>query len=160
MRHISLRLLCLVMLIGLVGPVMSVAVAKDPVSPSPALRPHRVVEIQLQALQHNDLPFADAGILQTWAFAHPNNKRLTGPVGRFAAMIKSPGYHFLINHRSHRIETVTQTPTQAIFAVTVVSAQGPVVAYLWEVLKVAGGDEDGSWMTAIVSPPTPVGEET
>ena len=32
-------------------------------------------------LQKNNLPFDDAGIEQTWEFAHPNNQRVTGFAG-------------------------------------------------------------------------------
>ncbi len=128
--------------------------------PNPNLTPARVVEIQLSALQRNDDPLPDAGILQTWAFAHPENKRLTGPIGRFAAMIRGPGFRFLINHRSHRIKPLVENADYAVYAVTVVSTDGPVVLYRWEVAKSAAGETAGSWMTTGVSPPVPVGEET
>lgn len=78
----------------------SAAVA-DLVMPDPALSPEVVIEIQLSALQANDIPKPDAGIMRTWAFAHPDNKRMTGPLPRFAQMIKGPLYQMLLNHRSH-----------------------------------------------------------
>ena len=56
--------------------------AADLLRPDPALSPAEVVAIQLDALQTNDTPEADAGIAQTWAFAHPDNKRVTGPLPR------------------------------------------------------------------------------
>ena len=31
----------------------------------------------------NNYPNKDAGIKQTWEFAHPNNQRITGPLERF-----------------------------------------------------------------------------
>ena len=36
-----------------------------------------VLVIQLNSLQNNDYPYRDAGIEQTWEFAHPNNKIMT-----------------------------------------------------------------------------------
>ena len=60
--------------------------------PGPGLSPVEVVAIQLTALQANDAPETDAGIAQTWAFAHPDNQRMTGPLPRFAQMIKGPQY--------------------------------------------------------------------
>ena len=60
--------------------------------PAPYLTARNVVAIQLQALQNNDVPAKDAGIAQVWKFAHPDNKRMTGPLPRFARMIKSAHY--------------------------------------------------------------------
>lgn len=118
-------------------------------APDPALPPERVVEIQLDALQHNDEPHEDAGIERTWAFAHPANKRMTGPLDRFAAMIKSPAYRMLVDHREHTIKRVAVTEQSALFAVMVVSASGEAVFYQWQLQKA----RSGAWMTVAVSPP-------
>ena len=60
-----------------------------------------VIKIQLSGLQQNDLEYKDSGIEQTWKFAHPNNKRVTGPLSNFKMMIKSDSYGMMINHLSH-----------------------------------------------------------
>ena len=60
------------------------------------------------SLQKNNEKFKDSGIEQTWNFAHPNNKRATGPLDRFKEMIKGNNYQMMINHLSH---TITQTST-------------------------------------------------
>ena len=132
--------------------------AADLLRPDPALSPAEVVAIQLDALQTNDTPEADAGIAQTWAFAHPDNKRVTGPLPRFAQMIKGPLYQILLGHRAHEIKEVSATDDQIVFAVTVTSQTGAVVGYRWSVAKVAGGEHAGAWMTTSVSPPLPIGE--
>ena len=132
--------------------------AADLREPDPALSPADVVAIQLNALQTNDTPETDAGIAQTWAFAHPDNKRVTGPLPRFAQMIKGPLYQVLLGHRSHEIREVLATDDQVDFAVTVTSQKGEVVGYRWSVAKAAGGDDAGAWMTISVSPPQPIGE--
>jgi len=129
------------------------ATAADLLAPDPGLSPERVVEIQLQSLQRNDVPTPDAGIAQTWAFAHPDNRRVTGPLERFAAMIKGPYYRLLLGHREHAIRTVVQTEDRAVFAVTVVTPDGQRAAYEWELSKVRSGPFAGSWMTVSVSPP-------
>jgi hypothetical protein len=126
-------------------------------TPDPALWPAEVVAIQLDALQANEAE-SDAGIAQTWAFAHPDNKRMTGPLPRFAQMIKSPQYRMLLNHRSHAITEVSRTDEEAVFAVTVTTRTGEVVGYRWSVAKVVGGEHAGAWMTIAVSPPVPVGQ--
>jgi hypothetical protein len=132
--------------------------AADIRTPDPALSPAEVVEIQLTALQANDAPQTDAGIAQTWAFAHPDNKRMTGPLPRFAQMIKGPLYRILLNHQSHEAKEVSRSDDEAVFAVTVTSQTSEVVVYRWSVAKVADGENVGAWMTIAVSPPIPAGE--
>ena len=52
--------------------------------------PYDVVKIQLEALKNNN--DNDAGIKQTWLFAHPDNKKMTGPYERFRIMIYDVHY--------------------------------------------------------------------
>lgn len=126
--------------------------------PSPDLSPQRVVEIQLQSLQRNDSPTPDAGIEQTWAFAHPDNKQLTGPLERFALMIKGPNYNLLLKLREYRIEKVVRTENRALFNVSIVTAAGQRASFQWEVAKVDAGIHAGAWMTIGVSPPLRSGD--
>ena len=132
-----------------VGP----ATADGMISPNPSLAPRQVVEIQLNALQHNNDPHKDAGIERTWAFAHPYNKRITGLLRRFEAMIKGPDYRMLVGHRTHAVQRIAATDDFALFAVTVIPAAGPVVSYQWKLEKVRSGPFSGDWMTLAVSPP-------
>jgi Domain of unknown function (DUF4864) len=131
--------------------------AADLLTPDPALSPEQVVTIQLSALQANEAG-TDAGIALTWAFAHPDNKRMTGPLSRFAQMIRGPQYRMLLNHRAHDIRSVSRTDDEAVFAVTVTSQAGEVVGYRWSVAKVIGGEHAGAWMTIAVSSPVSVGQ--
>ena len=131
--------------------------AADALQPDPDLSPSEVVAIQLSALQANDTPGPDAGIAQTFAFAHPDNKRMTGPLPRFAQMIKGPRYEVLLNHRAHEIREVVRDDDEAAYAVIVTSRNGNVVGFRWAVARVAGGEHAGAWMTIAVSPPVPVG---
>lgn len=131
--------------------------AADLLAPDPALSPAEVVAIQLDALQANEAE-TDAGIAQTWAFAHPDNKRMTGPLPRFAQMIKGPQYRMLLNHQSHTITEVSRTEVEVVLAVTVTTPTGEVVGCRWTVAKVRGGEHAGAWMTIAVSPPVPAGQ--
>ena len=72
-------------------------------NPSSNIAPSEVVKIQLTGLQKNDLDYKDSGIEQTWKFAHPNNKKVTGPLNNFKRMIKGNAYQMMINHLSHTI---------------------------------------------------------
>ena len=121
--------------------------------PEPGLPPERVVEIQLRSLQRNNVPTPDAGIKQTWLFAHPDNKRLTGPLARFTEMIKGPHYRMLLGHRSFSLTPIVRTATVAIFSVSVVTASGETVVFDWQMSKVGSGQFAGAWMTLGVSPP-------
>lgn len=133
--------------------VAATVAAAEPQAPHPGLAPQAVVEIQLRALQRNDDPVPDAGIARTWAFAHPDNKQMTGPLPRFTAMLKGPQYGMLLNHRAHRIEPVYRTAGLAVFRVRVVSADGTPVSLEWRVARVREGKHIGAWMTVGVSPP-------
>ena len=75
------------------------------IKPSKDLEPFDVVKIQLEALKNNDSN--DTGIKQTWLFAHPDNKKLTGPYDRFRIMIYGKQYKYLINHDSHKIKLIS-----------------------------------------------------
>jgi Domain of unknown function (DUF4864) len=144
---------------ALVGWLMAApSFAADVLQPDPDLSPAEVIAIQLSALQANDTPEPDAGIAQTFAFAHPDNRRVTGPLPRFAQMIKGPQYQVLLGHRSHEINEVFRDDNQAAFAVIVTSRDGNVVGFRWAVARVAAGEHAGAWMTIAVSPPVPVGK--
>lgn len=139
--------------------IAATAVADEMPAPGPDLSPRRVVEIQLNALQTNDEPGPNAGIARVWQFAHPDNRETTGPLSRFSAMIQSPPYRFLIDHRAHEIERVRASESQAAFEVTVITKTGKVVAYLWRLEKIVEGPLSGTWMTTGVSPPVERGAE-
>ena len=47
--------------------------------PQADLRPEEVISIQMAALQNNTNPYKNAGIDQTWEFAHPLNRQYTAP---------------------------------------------------------------------------------
>jgi len=129
------------------------ASALDIQRPDPALSAQEVVAIQLQALKNNDEPRKDAGIKQTYALAHPQNKRMTGPLPKFTQMIKGPMYKVMLNHQAHSIDEVAQSDSRAVFGVTVVGAAGEVYKFRWTVRRIDGGDDAGAWATTAVSPP-------
>lgn len=137
---------------------ISTSWAAELIEPNPELTPEEVVAIQLTALQTNNAETTDDGIEQTWIFAHPNNKRMTGPLPRFAEMVKGPLYNMLLNHRTHQIEETLRVDGQASFTVTIVSKAGDAYACKWTVEQVAEGEEAGAWMTTAVSAPQKVGQ--
>ena len=48
------------------------------IKPNDKFSPQEVVEIQLTSLQNNSIN--NLGIYQCWLFAHPDNKKYTGPL--------------------------------------------------------------------------------
>ena len=84
------------------------------VKPSNKLDPYDVVKIQLKALKNNNEK--DLGIRQTWLFAHPDNKRVTGPYERFRIMIYGQlSIDHLLNHSSHKINLIMKYSLTNIF---------------------------------------------
>ena len=73
------------------------------IKPRSDIKPKEVVKIQLTGLQKNDLSYKDRGIEQTWVFAHPNNKKFTGPViieTPFMSVLIDPSVNFSLNHHN------------------------------------------------------------
>lgn len=70
-------------------------------TPNSSLSALQVVELQLQALQDNDALIND-GLAKTFEFASPGNQATTGPLPRFAAMIRN-GYPILLNSASFSV---------------------------------------------------------
>jgi len=134
------------------------AMATDMVTPSPDIAPGEVIAIQLNGLQYNDTPETDAGIRQTWAFAHPRNRAATGPLPRFATMLKGPGYDLMLNHVSHRITPAKSGLDWQQFDVLMEASNGDVVHFSWVVEKVTEGRYKDCWMTVAVSAPRLAGQ--
>ena len=71
--------------------------------PTPDIKPEDVVKIQLSSLMNNNQPYVNAGIEQTWEFAHPSNRAFTGPIQRFTQMMYAPSYAVMLDHKKHDI---------------------------------------------------------
>tara|TARA_Y100000590_G_scaffold457249_1_gene609486 strand:- start:650 stop:1111 length:462 start_codon:yes stop_codon:yes gene_type:complete len=131
----------------------------DLIKPEPTLKPLDVLLIQLNSLKNNNIPYKDAGIEQTWEFAHPNNKTITGPLNRFKQMIYSKSYEILISHENSEITIVKETKNISIYKVTILSKDKKKYYYIWQVEKVLfEGDLKDCWMTTNVSNPKYIGE--
>jgi hypothetical protein len=127
-------------------------------SPNNTISPKEVVKIQLSGLQQNDLNYKDSGIEQTWQFAHPNNKRITGPLSNFKMMIKSDSYGMMINHLSHTITEVGSSDKWAQFEVIILDKDKIYHKFNWQVEKYTlDGSLKDCWLTTMVSSPIPLG---
>ena len=120
------------------------------IQPSASLSAQEVVEVQLLGLQSDDKA---AGIEQVWIFAHPDNKKVTGPLVRFARLFDAPAYAPMIGHVSYAIEPLDQHNGVARFVVQIQAQDGRSYGYLWVVRQVQSGPDAGFWMTSAVSAP-------
>ena len=129
------------------------------IKPNPSISAKDVISIQLKALQINNIPFKDAGIEQTWEFAHPNNRKVTGPLNNFISMIKNPLYSMMIDHLEHNIIAVEEQETSSYYFVELTDANGKKYGFEWTVEKVSeNGEFKDCWMTVGVSRPMPLSQ--
>ena len=126
----------------------------DILQPSPLYEPEEVISIQLSALKINDQPYPNAGIEQTWEFAHPSNKKFTGPLSNFTNMIYSKYYSIMLNHINHKIIFIKKNDNTAYYFVEIVDNIGNKYGFQWTVQKIlSNGEYKNCWMTIGVSQP-------
>ena len=129
----------------------------DLLKPSPNIRPQEVVEIQLDALMKNNEPYQDAGIEQTWEFAHPQNRQYTGPLSNFLLMMKSDPYSSMLEHTIHNIIFISMDSNTVNYFVELTDKIGNKLGFTWTVKKVlTNGEFKDCWMTSGVSNPLPL----
>ena len=139
--------------------LITISISKAEIlKPSSDINPKEVVKIQLTGLQKNDFNFKDSGIEQTWNFAHPNNKKVTGPLGNFKRMLKGNSYEMMINHLSHTITQLGSSDKWAQFEVVILDKNKIYHKFNWQVEKYTEeGELKDCWLTSMVSNPIPLG---
>ncbi|RZO49836.1 MAG: DUF4864 domain-containing protein [Candidatus Pelagibacterales bacterium] len=131
----------------------------DLVKPNSNLKPFDVLMIQLNSLKDNNTPYKDAGIEQTWEFAHPMNKAATGPLENFKKMIYSDNYEMLISHENTKAEILKESPNKFMFKVYILSKDKKKYYFIWQIEKVEQeGKFKDCWMTTGVSDSIYLGE--
>ena len=129
--------------------------------PEPSIKPSEVISIQLTALQTNSTPFENAGIAQTWEFAHPNNREYTGPLKNFTKMMYSSSYQIMLDHQSHNITLVDEEEDMAFFFIELTDRIGNEYGFQWTLQKVlTDGQFYNCWMTIGVSRPISLAQST
>jgi len=125
--------------------------------PTPDIKPEDVIKIQLSSLMKNNEPYLNAGIEQTWEFAHPSNRAFTGPIQRFTQMMYAPSYAVMLDHKKHDILEVKVDKNIAYFFIELTSIDGKIFGFRWTLQKVkeVGAFKD-CWMTTSVSTPMPL----
>ena len=130
----------------------------DLLIPNNSILPADVVKIQLVGLMNNDKEYKDSGIEQTWKFAHPNNKKVTGPLDNFKRMIKGDTYQMMLNHLSHTVTQLGSGDKWAQFEVVILDKNKIYHKFNWQVEKyVEDGNLKDCWLTTMVSNPIQLG---
>ena len=127
--------------------ILALALARPAPHPAPTLSPGQVVTIVLNALQHNDDPQPDAGIATTFEFASPANREETGPLRRFALMIKNPAYRPMLGFRSATRLPIEIDGSRARQRVVIIGRDGSQVTYVFLLSKQSDGPYANCWMT-------------
>ena len=137
--------------------LFSTSLLAELLKPMPEINPEEVVSIQLSSLMNNNEPYLNAGIEQTWEFAHPSNRAFTGPIQRFTQMMYAPSYAVMLDHKKHDIIEVKLDKNIAYFFIELTSIDGKMFGFKWtlEKVKEEGGFKD-CWMTTAVSTPMPL----
>ena len=125
----------------------------DTIQPTKNLSAYEVVKIQLNALMKNNESKHNDGIKQTWIFAHPENKKFTGPYERFEKMILSNQYKILLNHVSHKINLITDSKNKNIYSIELIAKNKIIYFYEWHIEIGSTEKCKNCWFTTIVSPP-------
>ena len=143
-----------------VAPVSNAQIANDELhlslqlAPSPELTPEQVVQIQLNALRHNDS--RNRGIEVAFRFASPNNKLQTGPLARFTRMLQQGPYNLMLAYDNAAYDPVEIQEDYARQRVTLIGS-GLVVAYEFYLSRQTEGGCIGCWMTDAVVAKRPSG---
>ena len=134
--------------------LINFSVFADLLKPNLNIKPDEVISIQLKALKKNNSPYQDAGISQTWEFAHPQNRQYTGPLSNFILMMKSDPYSLILEHTNHQIIFVSMNKYIANYFVELTDKIGNKFGFTWTVKKVlTEGNFKDCWMTSEVSRP-------
>ncbi len=124
------------------------------VEPTEALGPEEVVRIQMDAFRLNNQD--NDGIRIAFRFASPTNKRVTGPLPRFARMMMQATYRPMLEAERVTVAVGEQNDVLSRVRVDVVTEGGESASYYFYLRKQAGGPCEGCWMTEAVEviPPT------
>lgn len=117
--------------------------------PSQTLSPRNVVEIQTDALRNED---QKTGSLQCMCFASPDNLMVTGPLEKFARIVRGSKFAALSNPQALLIGDPIFRDGNARVLVTAIAPSGEVNAYVWVLAQQVSQPYVDCWMTDGVFP--------
>ena len=116
-----------------------------------------VVELQMTSLQTNS-EMNNAGIYQCWLFAHPENKKYTGPFSNFKRMIKDTTYKILLNSIKFKTKLISKSNEVVKYSVVIDAFDNKRYKLTW-ILEKAKLDQNckNCLMTTSVTQPKFIG---
>ena len=140
--------------------VMTIYIKKatSDVLPNDLFSSIEVVELQMSSLQTNTKN-NNSGIYQCWLFAHPENKKYTGPFNNFKRMISDTSYKILLNSTKFKVKLLNENKNNATYSVNVDAYDNKRYNLTW-VLEKASISKDckNCWMTTSVTQPQFIGQ--
>ena len=140
--------------------VMTIYIKKatSDVLPNDLFSSIEVVELQMSSLQTNKKN-NNSGIYQCWLFAHPENKKYTGPFNNFKRMISDTSYKILLNSTKFKVKLLNENKNSATYSVNVDAYDNKRYNLTW-VLEKASISQDckNCWMTTSVTQPQFIGQ--
>ena len=132
--------------------------ASSDVLPNDLFSSIEVVELQMSSLQTNTKN-NNSGIYQCWLFAHPENKKYTGPFNNFKRMISDTSYKILLNSTKFKVKLLNENKNNATYSVNVDAYDNKRYNLTW-VLEKASISQDckNCWMTTSVTQPQFIGQ--
>ena len=132
--------------------------ATSDVLPNDIFSSIEVVELQMSSLQTNTKN-NNSGIYQCWLFAHPENKKYTGPFNNFKRMISDTSYKILLNSTKFKVKLLNENKNNATYSVNVDAYDNKRYNLTW-VLEKASISQDckNCWMTTSVTQPQFIGQ--
>ena len=140
--------------------VMTIYIKKatSDVLPNDLFSSIEVVELQMSSLQTNTKN-NNSGIYQCWLFAHPENKKYTGPFNNFKKMISETSYKILLNSTKFKVKLLNENKNNATYSVNVDAYDNKRYNLTW-ILEKASISQDckNCWMTTSVTQPQFIGQ--
>jgi len=124
---------------------------KGLIKPSPNLTAYQVLNIQLQSLKNNKKLRNNLGIVQTYEFAHPENKKVTGPIQNFTKMMKSDVYSILLNHNKTKVAIIHQDKFHEVYLIQV-NKNNQTRTFVWTLITYIDENKKPFWYTVNVIP--------
>ena len=91
-------------------------------------------------------------------FAHPANKKYTGPLPKFINLLRGENYKMLLNHLDNEIIEVFKSNTRYGYEVTILAVDKKYYKFQWVVEKYyKEGPLKDCWLTTSVSNPISLG---
>ncbi|GAB5405492.1 MAG: hypothetical protein Aurels2KO_37230 [Aureliella sp.] len=112
------------------------------------MTPEEVVGKQVQSIR--DAVDSPESIRECFALASPGNRKLTGPVERFADMVMTEPYAILAKAPEIQVGTAVTEDEYAAVLVTAVAETGVPAAFRFILERQALAPYEGCWMTVAV----------